>query len=224
MGGLYDMKKGILIAFAVLVLAGISVLICIKVIGKKQDVALESADHTATLCFEQATKEDFVRTSTFAYRFKPVDGADIYQEYIVNNADYLYSVNANNEQCKEETGVYLLCINQRYFLISEYNDWVRYEELIQCSQTDEGDYITPVRSEFSSAYDDTMIPWEWTVGLHSFDDLVEFYSRVQDQLYEVDSENQTIYLSTWNGGSWGDKIVVMKAEEEGIRISVREVQ
>ena len=223
------MKKGIIISAVVLVLTLVTVLLCRKITGREMDVTLESSDFTAVLTFSEATKEEPERVGGFSYRFKLTDSKDFYTAYIADNPYVLYSVSSLNEVGTGENDGYLLLINRSYFFVEKdsLSGWYRYSELANYLSDEAGFYITPVRN--SSHYEEDgqsrFYSWDNTVGLHSFEELVGFYSRLPEQFYEADEKNRTIYTATYHSGEWGEKLAVIRATDEGIYVSERkEVQ
>lgn len=217
------MKKIILIFIFVFILGVFGYLGFRSVVEYKMDVVLSSEDGTATLTFEKATKEKPGKTGELIYYFRSVKGDNIYEKYIKNHKGYLYSLDENGNRKEGETGSYVLCINHRYFHVKQEERLVIYRELIGAFYPPEGRVgiiIAPVMDEDGFAHSITdMFSWKETAGLRSFEDLVAFYQRTEESLYEIDKENRDIYVSLYSEGKWYPRGAKVHATEAGIEIT-----
>lgn len=217
------MKKILLVVSVTALFGAAGFLIFHFVVERTKDVSLMSDDGTAELLLADATTSKCTQVGDLTYCFILNKDKELYQDYIVDNPDYLYSLDEHYRISNIKTGRYLLCINQRYFYLEETEDCILYKEMIGGFYPPErrgGTMISPVVDADGFAHAEVNIfRWEETAGLCSFADLVAFYQRVQPELYEVDEENQDIYLSLYSG-KWYPRGAKIHATEDGIEVSL----
>lgn len=217
------MKRILLVISVTVLLGAAGFLIFHIVVGRTKDVSLKSEDGTAELLLKDATTSKCTRVRNITYCFHLKEGKNLYRDYIIDNPDYLYSLDEHYRISDLKTGRYLLCVNQRYFYIEDKEDCIWYQEMAGSFYPPErrgGTMISPVVDADGFAHAKVnFFRWEETAGLCSFADLVAFYQRVQPELYEVDEGNQDIYLSLYSG-KWYPRGAKIHATEDGIEVTL----
>ncbi len=190
-------------------------------IGAERDIVFYSKDGTAELKFESASNSDSYQVRDLTYCFDLSKKRNLYNDYIKTNPGYLYSLDEKFQITSGETDRYVLNIQNRYFYVELKEEKVWHKELIggfYPPDTRGGVVISPLYDIDGFEYESiNTYKWNETVGLSSFDDLVKFYQRVEDDLYIVDAENNDIYLSLYDG-EWYSKGVKIHATDEGVEI------
>lgn len=217
------MKKILLVISVTLLLGAAGFLIFHTVTEQSKDVSFMSQDGTAELLLKDATTSECKRIGDLTYCFFLKEGRNFYRDYIADNPDYLYSLDEHYRIADGETGRYLLYINQRYFYLEETERSISYKEMVGGFYPPErrgGTMISPVVDADGFAHAEvSSFRWEETAGLGSFADLVGFYERVQPELYEVDEENQDIYVSLFDT-EWYPRGAKIHVTEDGIEVSL----
>lgn len=214
------MKRVILPIAVVVVLAAASAVIIFLMKDKKYDVEMPSRDGETKLLFQEAATEEPERVGMYAYRFTVEDTSEFYTKFIENNSDVVYSVDDNNNQTTGETGRYLFCIDQHYYYIKpwEIPNTYKYTELVFfVAGNGDGECVVPIISA-QELYDTDFFSWEDTAGIHSFEELKEFYSRIRSDRYEIDEETKTIYLSKYIAAKWVPHRIALHVTEDGFKL------
>lgn len=178
----------------------IGVLVMVNVINKKCDVAIPSVDGEAELVFEKTgAKKSIGQTTYQVHSFTVAEAVSLWKDVIKDHRGYLYSLDPNNRKSNEETGEYLLCQEGHYFLLSVKNTDAKVTELVFETSVSEPEYyfgfvLLPFAGITGISTDNNCFKWSDTVGLTCFDDLVEFYGRVDKKLYQIDYVDKEISL------------------------------
>ena len=192
----------ILVAFVV-----IAVAVFAYVIKKTHDVEIVSRDEKAVIILENAAKSQKRYMENYIRRRFPARN-NLFEGSIQNNEAYLYSIEEDGSRSQNETGKYLLYKNHRYFLIDR-SDYVNedgtqsnlyyYTELLVNTwrTSDKGkdldnEVFLPVLIEKGciESNDPVFFKWSDTVGLSSYEDLKDYYGRIEDDFYSIGEENR----------------------------------
>lgn len=196
-------RKVIIIAICI-----ISVFVCFGVYyfvtNRPMDVEIWSIDGKACFRLENATTKKPIQIGDFYYEFYSRPGRNFFNDCVKDHLGYLYSVDAQGRRLKGEAETYVFCVEGHYFCVNTSDTGSAYHEMF-------GEYapynrrVFPVVAEFpfsekfiyTKDFNDYVlrVPWTETVGLTSFEDLKEFYSRIDEDYYSVDEENMTIWLA-----------------------------
>ena len=229
-------KRTVFIGLLTLLLV-ISVAIFAYAIKKTRDVEIVSRDEKAVIILDNAANsqkrymENIVRR-----RFSARN--NIFEGSIHNNEAYLYSVEEDGSRSQNETGKYLLYKNHRYFLIdrsdydnedgSQSNLYYYTELLVNTWRTSDrgkdldNNVFLPVLIKKScvESNDPVFFKWSDTVGLTSFEDLKEYYKRIEEDFYSIEEENKCIVLNGFNKSV--KSAAKLYATDEGITLVIGE--
>lgn len=217
------MKKIIgVVTISVFVLI-IGILILVETINRKYEINITSVDGKVELYFGKiGAKKEIGQTTYQVHSFNIGESLSLWEDVIKQQPGYLYSIDSENRVCKEETGKYLLCQDGHYFLItlsSDNSSVVIVRELVfELSFWKPLEYfgfvLMPFTGDKHIGSDNCSFKWEDTVGLKSFDDLVEFYKRVDKKFYQINNDKT---ISLYSDDSQMDTpLVIMELNEEGI--------
>ncbi len=79
--------------------------------------------------------------------------------------------------------------------------------------------MLPVISEQEQGGSETIsYSWGKTAGMHSFKALKEFYGRIDSQLYEIDEDMRTIYLSKYIAAKGVPHRIALHVTEDGFKL------
>ncbi len=192
------MKK-ITIIFIVLVASiALSSFIFYKSINRKFDLTLQSIDGKVKYTFGKICNDEPKAISDFSY------------ECVISNlsldklftdkfeGDLVYLDDDNNTSTKVNKRCYI-CVDNHYFYfeICGENKLI-YRELIAGfypENSEGGVMISPFYDKEGLMWEQqNILSWNDTVGLNSFEDLVEFYKKTDSSLYEINEEKRSIIV------------------------------
>lgn len=234
------MKKTtvIVIAFIALVTAIVGGLLVVKfILGKRYDFVLTSIDGNSSFCIREICKSEPVRNMGFrAYTAELADPESFFENCVCEDPCYLYSVDSENRESKSETGNYLFFKDNSYYYLS-----VRDGKIYGCDLAltvwyyVEGDqygaysYFPFIKrdSHIQGGYGDlgyetTKFTWKEAPGIGSFDELVDFFKRIQDFPCVIDADAKTITVPLIDNNAEGQNLIigkaVMVADEDGVTL------
>lgn len=161
---------------------------------------------------------------------------NIFEKCIKGKDFYLYSIEEDGSRSQNETGRYLLYKDYHYFLVErcDYTEvdgtpsTLYYYTELQVNvwnPEDKGDDVDkmvylPIMIEKGAIASDVPVFFKWsdTVGLSNFEDLKEYYSRLDDKTYSIDEENKCITLNSADEGNLG--VADLYATDEGITLVI----
>ena len=233
-------KRTVFIGLLTLLLV-ISVAIFAYAIKKTRDVEIVSRDEKAVIILDSAAANKKRKMESY-YRYRFIPKNNLYKRCVFNNKAYLYSIEADGSRSLNETGKYLLYKDNRYFLV-ETEDYIEvdgtpstagyYTELlvifrkITDSETvsyQSNEIFLPVliNKGVIESNDPVFFKWSDTVGLTSFEDLKEYYTRIEDDFYSVDEEKKCIVLNNFEQYHFDDNnakgVAELYATDEGITL------
>ncbi len=194
-------RKAIIIAICI-----ISVFVCFGVYyfmtSRPMDVELWSIDGKVCFRLENATTKKPIQIGDFYYEFYSRPGRNLYNDCVKDHPGYLYSVDAQGRRLKGEAETYVFCVEGHYFCVQASDTGASYHEMFGEYAPNYGFPVVvqlPLPEQFLYSRDYLncvlRIPWTETVGLTSFEDLKEFYSRIDEDYFRVDEGNRTIWLA-----------------------------
>ena len=208
------------------------VIVTVLNVRKNRSVVIMSYDKQATIVLENVVDyRPKMIPQNLRNRFTS-NNINVFKKCIRKNEAYLYSIEEDGSRSQNETGKYLLCKDHRYFVI-ERNDHVDSN-----GKNQTGYYVTQAFVAVSRLYetyqhhvffpvviedgvldykDPVFFKWSDTVGLNSFEDLKEFYGRIEDEYYSIDENEKSITLhSAFIKGAYD--VLKLHADEDGITI------
>ena len=203
-----DKKKIIIILIAALVVTSIGGYIFLQMIAEKRyDFVLYSFDRVESFLVADVCSTKQERNMSYqAYRANLANVDLFFEESVRSRSSFLYSVDTLNRQQKTETGNYLFLENNHYYYVSVSGEFIYGAELvISIPYGNTGDAFVSfpfvkadgiVRGGYGYLTDTTTdtFTWEESPALNSFEDLVDFYSRISDFRFEQNDETQTILI------------------------------
>ena len=214
------MKKIVIAVGAIILSILVGIVVFTFFTKGKDDVSFTSADNKVNITFKDVTKEG-TNGQPGQIGFSPYDKDNFYSEYIKSNTDFLhYAVDSNNVD-NEDDSVYVLLKGGHYFFLQCGSDGAILYDGLRACYTGENEYVTnlPYMNDFSAS-EVTTVEWSETVGMNSYEDLLEYYGRLDDSLYKVADDEKTIYLSIYNKfeDKWMDSGAKITITEKGFDI------
>lgn len=208
---------------AVVIVTGLNV-------KKNRTVQLISYDQQATIIIEgAAASRPKMIPQKLCNRFSPRN-INIFKKCIRNNEAYMYSIEEDGSRSQNETGKYLLYKDHRYFVVERHDHtdskgksgtvYYCIQPMVDTCRLQEyvGHLVfLPVVVEDNKIVSDDPLFFKWseTLGISDFEELKEFYLRIEDDYYTVDEENKCIILNS--ASTLGTKSVArIYASDEGI--------
>lgn len=222
------MKKVVLVPVLVVIIILALVVVGMNIVGDLvniiYDVKFVSVDEEAYIIFDQVSDKK-VEQIFGMLSFSPIDNESFYEKYINGNPNYLYSTDVKlgyflTEKFNEK--LYVFMSNNHYFFVKYGDLGVNIYDGMRSCWTEDYSFATniPYVDDFA-ANEDTFVPWESSVGLSSYEDLLIYYSRLPDSVYEIDEENKTLYLSVYNKYlGWMESGVKLIVSDEGFTFSL----
>ncbi len=182
---------------------------------------------------EELSEVDGVSYSSFV----PKKEDAFFSKYVLNNDALVASYTKQSENADNGTyNLYLFLYENEYYLLETLNSlfgggyafctcWGAYNPAYFDSPTL---FYWPGSEDFFKE-EDLTASWAffdkyfWQVPVHSFDDLVEFYERIDETYYKIDKEKQEIYvkgIEELTGKVTEDYFVKLIVDDEGIQIVV----
>lgn len=225
------MKKvlltSVLVAIITVTLVVVGVIIVDYCLNRIYDVKVVSIDGEANISFNDVTHEKQDNYYEFYYFcefiFFPIEENSFYEKHIVSNPNYLYTAEENNNLREEDNEkTYVFMNNNHYFFIRQEDMGVVIYDGMRSWENDGFTFAVhmPCVEDFFDKVE-VFVPWEASVGLSSYEDLLNYYSRLSDTVYEIDDQNKTLYLSIYNESlGWMDSGVKLEASEMGFKIKI----
>ena len=222
------MKRIVLTASLVAVITVVLVVVGVAVVdnylNRIYDAKFVSADEEASINFEKVSKDE-VEQIRGSMGFYPIDNETFYEKYIAGNPNYLYSAEVSREFFLSEKfneKLYVFVNDNHYFFVKHGDLGVKVYDGMRSCWTEDYSFAThiPYVDDFS-AKEETFVPWEDSVGLSSYEDLLVYYSRLSDEMYRVDEENKTLYLSVYNESlGWMESGVKLEVSDTGFKLTL----
>ena len=199
--------------------------------NRRFSVILTSVDGMVSIEIPRAT----YFSECYANRCELLRDYDLYTCFIESYPYYLWSLDDKGHKTHGASGRYIICKNGRYFYIKDQR-FIRYlptsygasyvylEEMVRGFQAPVGGIgyvILPLtdqdREEFYSE-EILVCSWEEIGFIGSFEELIDFYSAIESELYRVDYEKKCIYLAMYipYNNIWLKECVMLIADQEGI--------
>ena len=222
------MKKVILAPVLVMIIISALVVVGVDIVGNYvnqiYDVKFVSVDEEAYIKFEQVSANK-VEQFLGSLSFLPIDNETFYEKYISKNPNYLYSTEVDLdffliERFNEK--LYVFMSNKHYFFVKYGDLGVNIYDGMRSCWTEDYSFAThiPFVDDFS-ANEETFVPWEASVGLSSYEDVLLYYSRLPNTVYKVDEGNKTLYLSVYNESlGWMESGVKLEVSDVGFTFSL----
>lgn len=106
------------------------------------------------------------------------------------------------------------------FFLETWDNSIGFYEALLLLYPGDGEWYVPGPFDRETVRTDSdIIPWEMLLDVKNFEELVAFYSYMDDSLYEIDRENQCIYLAAYTtseGMLWKQRAMKLTATEEGL--------
>lgn len=221
------MKKVFVALISAIAIILILVIVCVFVvrgyIGRVYDIRFISFDKEAYIKFDKVSDCE-VEQYLGNLNFCPIDNGTFFERYIVQNPSYLYTLKEKMNCLSEEHNekLYVFMNNNHYFFVQHGDLGVSIYDGLCMFWNAYYSFASniPYTSDFS-AYEETFVPWEDSVGLSSYEDLLVYYSRLSDEMYRVDEENKTLYLSVYNESlGWMESGVKLEVSDTGFKITL----
>ena len=207
------MKKRIIIISIIIVLVAVLLIIIFRFAkGKRYDVTVTSYDGKTEFTLKGLAKNE--PTESVYY----MDGIDFYVKNkreviraVTHHEGYLYAFTKKGVRTEPKNAQGFLFIeNGRYFVLKYINGEPNGKYFISTNDNHmmlmelrtvikdypyKGYAILPIASWFARELEPDgtySIDWMYACGIHSFEDMVEFYERTDSRFYEVDYENRMI--------------------------------
>lgn len=152
-----------------------------------------------------------------------VPDAENYIEHLKeSNMGYTYEkAIENSDGSYGDRKRYYFFYGKHVFFLETWGNLIGfYEALLLLYPGDEGWFVPGPFDRETVRPDSDVIPWELLLDVKNFEELVTFYSYMDESLYEIDDENQCIYLSaytgTYEGKLWKERAMKLTATEEGL--------
>lgn len=226
------MKKivltSILVTAIIVTLVVTGIFIVDNYLHRRYDLEFLSVDEEACIIFEDVSDEKHENHYEYNHYnhivFYPVENEIFYKKYIELNPNYLYDIEENVNYLSREYNekLYVLLINKHYFFVQHGDNGVDIYEGMRSFYTNYYTFYAHVPC-LQNFYGDkeSFVPWEESVGLSSFEDLLLYYSRLPDTVYKVDAETQTIHLSVYNKSlGWMESGVKLEVSDTGFKITL----
>lgn len=213
-----------LVIFLIVALVVASLIIVDDLVNRVYDAKFVSADGETSINFEKVSKDE-VEQIRGSMGFYPIDNETFYEKYIAGNPNYLYSAEVSREFFLSEKfneKLYVFMNNNHYFFVKHGDLGVSIYDGLCMFWNAYYSFASniPYIGDFS-AYEETFVPWEDSVGLSSYEDLLVYYSRLSDEMYRVDEENKTLYLSVYNESlGWMESGVKLEVSDTGFKITL----
>lgn len=222
------MKRIVLTASLVAVITVVLVVVGVAVVdnylNRIYDAKFVSADGETGINFEKVSKDE-VEQIWGSMGFYPIDNETFYEKYIADNPKYLYSAEVSREfflREKFNEKLYVFVNEKHYFFVKHGDLGVTVYDGMCFLSTENYSFNAhiPCVDDFSGK-EETFVPWEDSVGLSSYEDLLVYYSRLSDEMYRVDEENKTLYLSVYNKYlGWMESGVKLEVSDTGFKITL----
>ena len=187
------MKKIFIVIGMVVLSIVISIVVFKNVAKTRDDVSLTSEDGKVTFTFEKVTKGK-TNWQPGQIGFSPVDMENFYSDYIENNEYYLYTLQVPDSQFNEV--IYVMLKEDHYFFVESGDLGVTiYDGLSGCSTNGTAYYMHLPCNEDVATVGYEHILFTQSFGISSYEDLIEFYGRLDESMYEAHDEEKVIYLS-----------------------------
>ena len=225
-----------LLLAAVLITASVLVFKIIK--SDKFDVSLTSYDGEVTfLLAEAADEKPWNNQGPVKYAgFTALDRLELYQKCL-DSPYYIDTVYFTDIASGKPNEGYLFCKDEHYFIITPGED-ERYclkDVLCEVFYYEGGDLecFLPILYHPADAgtlyYSDEIstyhYKWEQTLGLRNFEELADYYKRLDPDTYKIDEENSMIFIKNYCNFIlqpivWsGNYAMVISLDQEGIMVS-----
>lgn len=223
------MKKvvftSIMVAVISLTVVISGILVVNYLLNRVYDVEFVSVDKEASVILKGASYEEEKNHFEFSYYdrldFYPTVKDAAYETYFKDNPDYLYAVEEYVDMEQKEK-MHILMNNGHYFYITYSEAGVTIYDGMRPCWTEYCLFSAHIPSaESFSGKEENFVPWEKTIGLSSYEDVLHYYSRLPDKVYELDKENKTIYLDVYNEYlGWMDSGFKLEVSDEGFTITL----
>lgn len=224
------MKKivftSILVAVIILTVVISGILVVNYLLNRVYDVEFLSVDKEASVILKGASYEEEKNHFEFFYDdrldFYPTVKDAAYETYFKDNTDYLYTVEADYADKEQNEKMYILMNNDHYFYIAYSEAGVTIYDGMRPCWAEHCLFSAHIPStESFSGKKENFVPWEKTIGLSSYEDLLLYYSRLPDTVYELDEENKTVCLDVYNEYlGWMDSGIKMEVSDEGFTVTL----
>lgn len=187
------MKKIFFTIGMILLSIVISIIVFRNVAKTRDDVSLKSEDGKVTFTFEKVTKGN-TNWQPGQIGFMPVDLKSFYSDYIENSEYYLYTLPVTDSQFNEV--IYVMLKEDHYFFV-ESGDLgvILYDGLSGCYTNGTAYYMHLPCNESLASVGFEHFLFEESLGISSYEDLLEYYGRLDESMYEANDEEKVIYLS-----------------------------
>lgn len=226
------MKKVLLTSVLVIVIVVtfivVGMLVVSDYLNRLYDVNFLSIDEEACIMFKDVSDEKNENHFEFSHYndlwFCPVKNDLFYNKYINSNPNCICSVEANSDYLSKEHNekLYVFMINEHYFFVVHGELGVSIHDGMRSFDASYYSFAAhlPCLENFSGK-EEFFVPWEASVGISSYEDLLVYYSRLSDTVYKVDVENKIIYLSVYNSFlGWMESGVKLEVSDTGFKVTL----
>ena len=179
----------------------ISIVVFKNVAKTRDDVSLTSEDGKVTFTFEKVTKGK-TNWQPGQIGFSPVDMENFYSDYIENNEYYLYTLQVPDSQFNEV--IYVMLKEEHYFYVKAGDLGVTlYDGLSACYTSERVYYFhLPYNNDLPSVGYEHIL-FEESLEISTYEDLLKYYGRLDESVYEAHDEEKVIFLSIHNDTAGG---------------------
>lgn len=217
------MKKIVILVISAIMIIMVGVILYRIYVNQKEDVILESVDGYVSFGFEKITSERRWKNGDNRISFKIDEETNFYDDYIKGMPDFVAFIDENNNIVDKKTSKYLFCKEEHYFYVVHNKNVVTIYELTSGFYASTDDYNVYLPYYEALAYaQENVLKYDELIGVKSYEDLIKFYERIDDDSYYIDEENSIIYLSLYNGVRNIEKGAVVEIEEDGIKVTLLE--
>ena len=219
----FSNKTWMIIAGCVLALA--LVILALRPGAKSGDISLTSYDGQATIRFAEISEENAGKGHRHQARCRIDSKLNFYAECIRDNEDFIGSVDVDGTfydiTQKQDTGMFLMFVNQHYFYVTCIDDYVTISELTALIEDNGTKYYFPfpADTEFLSSGTGAM-DYASLAGVNNYDELRNFYARLGEDYFMANDNDQTIQVFLTVNGKLSDRRVSIRATEETVEVQL----
>lgn len=197
-------------------------------LNRLYDVNFLSIDEEARIMFTDVSNEKNENHFEFSHYndlwFCPIENDLFYNKYINSNPNYLYTVEESGDYLSKEHNekLYVFMTNKHYFFVVHGELGVSIHDGMRTFDASYYSFAAhiPCLENFSGK-EEFFVPWEASVGLSSYEDLLVYYSKLPNTVYKVDEENKIFYLSVYNNFlGWMESGVKLEVSDTGFKITL----
>ncbi len=233
------MKKRVVLSIVTILCAALVMVVLFSVFKKEPfDVVLETLGESTVFTLEKISYPEPQSFSDFGESSVMIFSSDKQKTYqkIADLDCFLYSFSGRNHAEDTSLNSFLLYQNGHYFVMrkgsdSDKRDAIVLSELITCVEVprpENGDvftgylYLPMTFSTRINLLEFSSFSFGDTIGINSFDELAEFYSRIDSKYYKIDSVNRSIELRFFYkfGGSLMQESCVIKEKDTGFSLTL----